>query len=271
MVFLGHGLVLSFYMMTTVIAAAAMWRARTRIAKLSPPGVTAYLYVVLFLCKSFGAFFYATILLPLVRWATPRVQIYCAVLFTTFTLAYPLLRTIDVVPTEKMVAAVAAIDRDRADSLNLRFVQEKSLLEHASERLWFGWGRYGRNRVYESEVGRDVSVTDGQWIITLGTFGLVGFLLQFGLLAIPVFRAAATLKYAESPRDKVYLAALALILSINLIDLIPNSVLTPWTWLLAGALLGSAEALRSTKLQRLVQWNALGNNQTTVVARPRAM
>ena len=119
MVFLGHGLMAAFYMMVTVVAAAALWRARTRIARLSPPGVTAYLCVLLLLCKSFGAIFYATLALPLVRWATPRLQLQFAVLLTTFALAYPLLRTMDVVPTHEIVAAVAAIDRDRANSLNL--------------------------------------------------------------------------------------------------------------------------------------------------------
>jgi hypothetical protein len=272
MVFLGHGLMAAFYMVMMVTAAGALWRTRTRIARLSPPGVTAYLYVVLLVGKSFGAIFYATILLPLVLWATPRVQIYCAVILTTFALAYPLLRSMDFIPTQEIVAAAATIDRNRADSLNLRFVQEKLLLERASERLWFGWGGYGRNRVYESEVGRDVSVTDGQWIIDLGTSGLVGFLLQFGLLAIPVFRASTALKNVETAQDKIYLAALALILSINLVDLIPNSTITPWTWLLAGALLGRSEALLATKLNRKVQWNGVGNIPASeIVARRQSL
>ena len=136
----------------------------------------------------------------------------------------------------------------------------------------FGWGRYGRNRVYESELGRDVSVTDGEWIITLGIFGLVGFLLQFGLLAIPVFRASTALKYVESAQDRVYLAALALILSINLVDLLPNSTLRPLTWLIAGALLGRAETILATKRRGQVQWNAVENNAgAKIVARSRQL
>ena len=35
---------------------------------------------------------------------------------------------------------------------------------------------------------------------------------------------------------------MALMLGINMIDLIPNATLTPLTWLMAGAILGYAEA-----------------------------
>jgi hypothetical protein len=58
-------------------------------------------------------------------------------------------------------------------------------------------------------------------------------------------RAAAALRFAESARDGLFLAALSLILAINVIDLLPNSPLTPWTWLICGSLLGRSEALRA--------------------------
>ena len=88
-----------------------------------------------------------------------------------------------------------------------------------------------------------MSITDGRWIITIGQFGLFGFVAEFGLLILPVFRAASALGAAKSKRDRIYLAALALILAVNIVDLLPNAGLIPWTWLLAGALLGRAESL----------------------------
>ena len=123
-------------------------------------------------------------------------------------------------------------------------------MEHAWERPWFGWGRFGRGRVYD-DSGSDLSVSDGYWVITLGTFGLVGFIAVFGLLGLAVFRAAATLKFATTVQEAGYLAALALIVAINMIDLLPNASLSPWTWLLAGALVGRAEALRAFSGQRI--------------------
>src|SRR5258708_11362367 len=109
----------------------------------------------------------------------------------------------------------------------------------------FGWGRFGRNRIYDEDTGKDLSITDGTWIITMGQFGFFGFLAEFGLLSLAVVRATSALKYTQTAHDQVFLAALALILAINMIDLLPNSSLSPWTWLLAGALLGRAEALRA--------------------------
>src|SRR5262249_47623434 len=110
-----------------------------------------------------------------------------------------------------------------------------------SQRFFFGWGRWGRNRIVNAETGRDASITDGLWILIMGQFGFVGFLAQFGLWALAVVRAGAALKSAESDRHATFLAALALIVAINLVDQLPNATTSPWSWLLAGALLGRAE------------------------------
>jgi hypothetical protein len=110
--------------------------------------------------------------------------------------------------------------------------------------------------VFDDDTGDDVSVTDGRWIITMGQFGFVGFLAEFGLLALPIIRAASALKYAETAQDEVFLAALALILAINMIDLLPNSSISPWTWLIAGALLGRAEAARRSTIQAANTWRS---------------
>ncbi len=147
-----------------------------------------------------------------------------------------------------MIDAARSVSEDRAYSLKVRLDQEQQLLEHASRRLMFGWGRFGRNRVYDVEEGKDLSITDGHWIITVGAYGLFGFVAEFGLLALTVFRAASALRFANPPRDRIYLAALALIVAINMVELLPNATLSPWTWLLAGALLGRAQTLRSARL-----------------------
>ena len=57
-------------------------------------------------------------------------------------------------------------------------------------------------------------------------------------------------KFAQTTREGGYLAALALIVAINIVDLLPNSSISPWTWLLVGALLGRAEALYAVVRQR---------------------
>jgi hypothetical protein len=152
------------------------------------------------------------------------------------------------------------VSDNRAESLNTRLTQEDRLVRHASTRFYFGWGRWGRSRVYDEWTGKDVSITDGRWIIILGQFGLVGFLAEFGLLALTVFRAASALRFVRSAKDGVFLSALALIVAINLVDLLPNSSLSPWTWLLAGGLLGRAEALRAEAQNSAREWAARANS-----------
>jgi hypothetical protein len=164
-----------------------------------------------------------------------------AVVLAAIVLSYPILRISSLVPTEQIVQLVDAVNAERANSLKFRFVQEDQLLAHASDRFWFGWGRYGRNRVYD-ERGNDVSITDGQWILTLGQFGFLGFLAQFGLLTLPIFYAARILATLKSRREKVLLSCLSLILAITAIEQIPNASINPWGWLIGGALLGRGRA-----------------------------
>jgi hypothetical protein len=249
-VFLGHGLLTAFFIMTAAVAAAAFWRTRTRVVRQPAAAITAYLGGVLVLCKTLGALLYGAVLVLLVRFTRPQMQLRIALVLVTIALLYPMLRAADLFPTGAMVEMAEAIDADRAQSLKFRFDNEDILLERAWQRFTFGWGRFGRNRIYDVESGRDVSVTDGRWIITMGQFGFVGFLAEFGLLALAVVRAAQAAKFASDENEQVMLGALALIVAINVVDLLPNASLSPWTWLLAGALLGRAEALRAAVSDR---------------------
>jgi hypothetical protein len=249
-VFLQNGLLVAFFAMTTCVASAALWRTRIRIGRLPPAGITTFLGIMLVFCKTLSAFTYGAVLVPLVRWASPRLQLRVACVFVIIALIYPMLRVAELFPTTSIIEVAKVVDASRAASLNTRFNQEERLLNHAWQRPWFGWGRYGRSRVYDAESGRDISITDGDWILTLGVFGLVGFVGRYGLFALAVVRAAMALKFAQTMQERVYLAALALIVAINVADLLPNASATTWFWLLVGALLGRAEALYAAAHQR---------------------
>lgn len=255
-VFVANGLILAFFVCTCLLAATALWRIKVRINDLPPVAVTSYVGTVLILCKSAGALIYGTIFTPLVAFANPKYQARVALVLAGIGLAYPLLRMSDSFPTNVLVEAARSVNDERAESLDFRFGQENQLLAHASERFLFGWGRYGRSRVYEEDSGTDLSITDSQWIITLGTFGLVGFLSQFGLLALPVFRAAGMMRRVSDESDKVVIATLATIVSLSMIEQLVNASVTPWTWLLVGALLGRTEFMRSVRAKRESPINA---------------
>jgi hypothetical protein len=246
-VFLQNGLEASFFITTAFLAASAIWRIGDRMVPLPPVGPPMYIGLVLILCKSAGAMVYAIFGGFFVRCIKPRAQFHVALLLASIALCYPILRIADLFPDKILVQAAESIDQERAHSLQVRFDQERQLLDHASQRFFFGWGRYGRGRVYD-ESGKDSSITDGQWILTVGQFGLVGFLAQFGLLTWPVLRASRAFKFVKTERDRILLATLALLVAFGIVEQLPNASIGSWSWLLAGSLLGRAERL--TKLAK---------------------
>ena len=263
-VFFENGLALSFFTMTAVIASIALWRAKKKFSNFPPVAIPSYLSIVLVLCKSLGALVYAIFAGALVGWSRPKSCVRVAVLLAGVALLYPLLRVEGLFPDKMLVDIAEHVNVERAGSLQTRFDQEQQLLDRSSERPVFGWGRFGRSRVYDA-YGKDISLTDGLWIITLGQFGLAGFLAQFGLLALPVFRAASALKFARSDQDRVFLATLTLIAALTLVEQLPNSSLGCWNWLLAGSLLGRVEKLRAmtflTTRRRAVELHSLAEKR----------
>jgi hypothetical protein len=167
-----------------------------------------------------------------------RLQLTVAAIIAAMILFYPMLRGAGVIPVDRISSLAYSINPGRAASLDHRLVNEDLLLERAREKPIFGWGSWGRNRIYEEETGRDLSTTDGQWIIQVGRYGWVGYLGQFGILCFGIM-----LLWWRSKSYQITLATagLAVVLTCNLIDLIPNATLTPLTWLMAGALVGRIE------------------------------
>lgn len=243
-VFLYHGLWVAFFAMTTVVAAAALARRPSggNVALYAMAAV--YLFVVLLLCKSFASIFYALALVPVVLLAGHRLQLTLAAALVVVALAYPVVKAAHLVPEEAILSAAARLGEDRAHSLDFRFDNETVLADRAYEKPLFGWGLWGRHHILDAQSGQVLTVTDGRWVLVIGVLGWVGFLAEFGLLALPVllaWRQAARQGAAAPP----WLGPVALILAVNVFDLIPNATITPLTWLFAGAILGHAEARRT--------------------------
>jgi hypothetical protein len=253
MAFMGHGLTAAFFVMISTGAAAALWKLKTRVSGLPAEWATGYLALLLVLCRSFAAIIYGGVIVPLIHFVSARVQIRIALIIVVFALSYPLLRTVDLVPIVLVFEVADVVSPERAASMRFRFVNESALLERASERPFFGWGRFGRSRFYDQDSGRDMSVTDGRWTIALGQFGFVGFLAEFGLLAFGVFRCQSAMRFTSSPDEGILLGALALIVAFSMLNLLPNGALLASTWLLAGALLGRAEDLAYSGRQRSIR------------------
>lgn len=243
-VFIGHGLLVSFFAAVALIAAAALWQLKYKIRKFSPANVTYYLLVILVLCKSAASIVYGFFALLLIKFTNIKNQLRIAVILVSLALLYPTMSIMNMFPHQALLELVGDIDTERADSMGIRFENEHRLLEHGRDSLAFGWGSWGRNRVYDEESGKDITVTDGRWVITFSQFGWVGFMAEFGLLTIPVFIAKkAASRPVNSRQELILLAAQALLVSLAIIDQLPNSSLASWLWLMVGILLGRSEAI----------------------------
>ena len=240
--FIGHGLRVALFFSMSIVAAFALWRTRGAAPGGASAGARArallgggWLFGVLVLCKTLGALASTILLAPFVLLTSVRTQMGLAAVLAGVVLFYPMLRGADLIPVERIENVAASISAERAGSLQFRLKNEDILLARAREKPVAGWGTWGRNRVYDDQSGQDVSVTDGAWIIIIGSYGWIGYIGQFGLLTIPtILLAWNRRRFAIAPAT----AGVCLVLTANLIDLIPNSGLTMMTWLVGGAVLG---------------------------------
>jgi len=243
-VFMGHGLLVGFFTFIVLLSVVALWEIKIKIRQFSPSRVSYYVLIVLVLCKAKAALLYGLLAFFMIKKTAYKTQMRIAVLMVIIALSYPSLSIIKVFPHESITQlATDVMGEKRAQSLKFRFDNEHVLLSHARERLLFGWGGWGRNRVYSEVTGRDITVTDGRWIITFGQFGLFGFIAEFGLMAIAVFRANKAARLVKRKSEQTLLAAHALLVGIVMIDQLLNASLAPWLWLLTGILLGRSETI----------------------------
>ncbi len=242
MVFLQHGLWLAIFFCCSAIAIAGILRGCDATQRGKWYAALGWIALVMVLSKSLGALIVAIALVPVVLFLRVHVQLLIAAILAGTVLLYPVLRANDLIPTERIEMLAAKIDPNRAGSLGYRFDNEDILLEKAQEKRLFGWGIWGRARVF-NEKGQDISTTDGYWVILLGEGGLVRYLAEYGLMAIPVILLYRRRReYDVGPAT----GALCLVLVANMVDTIPNAGLTPVTWLMAGALIGRVELGRIT-------------------------
>lgn len=233
-VFLGHGLLVAIFCAMAVTAAVARWRESRGRQRTRAGLIAIYFGVVLLLCKSVGAIILAVLFTPIVAFLRAKRVAAIGAAACIILLLYPAIRSTGLVPTVTISELTNSFSTDRAGSLGVRLINEDQLLKRAAEKPMFGWGSWGRNRIYSAEDGRDLSITDGAWIITLGMWGWVGYLSTFGLLT---FGSLRILVSRESSRTIAPVVAVACtLLAMNLLDSLPNASVGTLTWLIAGTL-----------------------------------
>jgi hypothetical protein len=236
MIFMAHGLAVALFFAVSALSATALLRTRRRVWGVSARWVSRWLAFIVVICKSTAAIVYSAVALPLTMFASPRARQRIASWLALFVILYPALRHANLFPTEGLLSAARLLGEDRAGSMEFRFENEEELLKKARERPWFGWGLSGRNEGYD-EGGSVSTTTDGAWIISVGSTGIVGFLSLFGLLVLPIFVSRRRSRKLEDESQRDMLATLSLIVAITAIDLIPNGLFSNYPFFLSGALL----------------------------------
>jgi hypothetical protein len=237
--FMISGLSVAMLILSATFASIALARTKLLLKKWLP----WYLGTILLLCKSTGAILYAVALWPVVA-LTKRPRFVLPAAFALLVISFPLLRGGDVFPTEELVEAAEAINEERALSLWFRFFNEDQLLERARERIWFGWGGYDRNRIFDAETGEDLTITDGQWMIELGCRGAVGFGGLYLMLTWPILATCRVGRRIRDLRVRHLAGIAALIAALNAVELLPNGLFTFLPYVYSGVLAGVLPSLR---------------------------
>ncbi|MCC7205516.1 MAG: O-antigen ligase family protein [Phycisphaeraceae bacterium] len=162
---------------------------------------------------------------------------------------YMVLRTTGVWHGEPIGSLAGMVSEGRQQSFEFRLENEDKLVAKALQRTWFGWGGWGRNRVYD-EDGNDISVTDGLWVINLGLGGVVGLgAWTCGMLLPVVLFVRRWGKLSWSHPTLAGGAGIAMLLSMTMLDGLMNTNMNPLSAVAAGGMMSLARA----KVEREVQ------------------
>lgn len=246
--FQNSGLAVATFLFCAVACAAVLAKRKEKVWGLPAIAPMLILMVTLALSHNMAALLYTLVAIPIIFMSRGKLAITAAVVLAILVLLYPPIRAFQMVDVYAFIEWLTEITPERADSLHVRFYNEDILYERAEERLTFGWGGYGRNRVYD-ERGKDICLTDGEWIIRVGCRGIIGFIGSFGLILAPIFvtwRRANRIPKA----GRVYVDALAIICALIAVDLLPNSLFTKLPFFFGGALIGLARGLEKEAKQQ---------------------
>ena len=244
-VFMQHGLMLGMWMTTASLAGVWLWMSGG-LRRFWGVGAGWWLLGLLgttVLCKSTGAIALLGLglgILLLAKWTKRTLPLWCLLMAAPLYMAT---RAPGLWDGRQLVSFSSSVAGDeRADSLAYRLRNEDMLAAKALEQPVFGWGGWGRGRVYDDD-GRDISVTDGLWIITLGQRGVVGLIVLTASILLPgilLLRSYPITAWAHPSVAPA--AALATMLALYMIDSLMNGMVNPVFALAAGATTGTAAA-----------------------------
>lgn len=247
-VFFFSGLELGMWM--TVGSLSAIWLRRCGVLTRlwGYPFGTFFLPVLVvttILCRSSGALVLLASAL-LILWSSSRFDrrlpmflLLCSPIFYVF------MRVQGVWDYQGLITFIQQnFDANRAQSLEFRFQNEDVLIRKAIQQPLLGWGGWGRSRVFD-EYGKDITITDGLWIVEMGTKGLVGVALWLGSFLLPSFEFVRRNRARDWTGPATCLQALVVcIVGISLVDCLLNAMVNSVYTVALGGLVTSLQAGR---------------------------
>jgi hypothetical protein len=147
-----------------------------------------------------------------------------------------------------LVQFIQQYDKRAAGSLSVRLHSERALTDRAMEHPIYGWTGW---HLYEGrEVTENRAVPDQMWIIAFGKFGLIGLISMTTTLLLPVLVLAwrIPVRYWQHP-GAAPAAALAMLLTLHMCDMLFNAMVNPIFILCAGGVTGLSFSLRGSSQQ----------------------
>ncbi|MEM6369681.1 MAG: hypothetical protein AAF851_15405 [Myxococcota bacterium] len=243
--FFPHGLGLAMFLLAVLLLIAGLYRSRKSIFGMRPRWFFFAYCAIVILEKATGAIAYAVMVVPLIVFAPARLQRWTIISLAVFGLYYP--TALNSLPRHELSETIASYSFERGSSLQFRFDNEDLLAERANEKFLFGWGAFGRNRVYHPRTGLDIAVTDGAWIVRFGQQGYVGMAFSYLLLIIPVISLMRQLKRHRLGKEEYPILGASFYVALSSVEMIPNGLLSFYIpFFMAGGLAGLARHFRAT-------------------------
>ncbi|NEO32244.1 MAG: O-antigen ligase domain-containing protein [Symploca sp. SIO3C6] len=248
-VFMQHGLSVGMWMATATLIGIWLWRAGVikQVWGISMRWLVAVLLITVVLVKSTGAIILLLLGIMIMFTAKWFRTSFLQLLLIIGVSSYLYMGATGVFSSERIAQVVSGlatvVDQGRANSVGFRMHNEEMLSEKARQRMMFGWGGWGRNRIYVENWNGDlvdISITDSLWIISFGINGAVGLIAIFGSSLLPAF-SFFWLRYPASSwfKPKVAPAAvLSVIITLYMVDCTLNDQPNPVFTLASGGIAG---------------------------------
>jgi tetratricopeptide (TPR) repeat protein len=245
--FLSTGLELGMWMTNATMISYLLWSsgAVKSLRGYSFGTLTAGLAVITVMCKASGALsllVFGLVILRLVRWTGRAWPVWLLIAIPPI---YTFTRTLNLWSGQEVVQiAEKTLGPARAESFAYRLNMENLLAQKALIRPIFGWGRFNRSQILDKN-GEKATVVDGYWIGTLGLSGMVGLLSLLAVTLLPMILTIRRFPVRTWGDPQVVpVVALALMVTLIMVDFLSNGMWNPIYAVTMGGLLG----LRSVRL-----------------------